>query len=205
MLRQPALSLSQTILRLAAAGSRSSTGRSTSGWSGTGRSTGSGSCTGRSTSGRSGTGRSTAVASWLAATMTNLAATNLGQADLRAAQLGHLEVAAGLRAAGGWRTAAGSGWSTSNRSGTAWSTSSRSCTGRSRSGTGRSTSTAAVAAVMMEEQASVGTVDAGETNQRGGNPCKFHLTSPTHIGAVERERLSGDPSEHSVRRSRSVV
>lgn len=39
------------------------------------------------------------------------------------------------------------------------------------------------------EQASVGAVDAGETNQRGGNPNVLHLTSPNTIGAVERERL----------------
>jgi hypothetical protein len=37
-------------------------------------------------------------------------------------------------------------------------------------------------ATMMTEQAGVGTVDAGETNQRGGNPCKFHLDSPTEAG-----------------------
>jgi hypothetical protein len=36
------------------------------------------------------------------------------------------------------------------------------------------------------EQASVGAVDAGETNQRGGNPNVLHLTSPTQSGP-ERE------------------
>lgn len=39
---------------------------------------------------------------------------------------------------------------------------------------------------MMMEQAGVGAVDAGETNQRGGNPNVLHLTSPEH-SAVERE------------------
>lgn len=46
-----------------------------------------------------------------------------------------------------------------------------------------------VASVTVE-QAGVGTVDAGETNQRGGNPCKFHLRLSYRSGAVEREGLS---------------
>jgi hypothetical protein len=40
---------------------------------------------------------------------------------------------------------------------------------------------------MLVEQAGVGAVDAGETNQRGGNPNVLHLSSPCTIEAVERE------------------
>ena len=195
--------LVQTIVRLAAASSRSGTGRSTSGWSGTGRSTSSGSTSGWGSAGRgnwSSAGRGAAVAAIAAAA---LAAADLWQADLwaaelRAMELGHVE--AGLPAAGGRTAAAWSGWSTagrgssgsaSNRSGAAWSTSGWSRTGRSGSRTRRGAAAARAAATMTMEQAGVGAVDAGETNQRGGNPCELHLTSPNTIGAVERERLSG--------------
>jgi hypothetical protein len=182
-------------LKLAAA-SRSGTGRSASGWSSTGRRTRSRSCTGGSASDWSSAGRSAAIAA-IAATW--LAATNLGAAQLGAAQLGHLEAAA-LRAAGSWSTAARSGWRTAGRgrSSANRSASNRSGAGRSargwsgtRGGWGAARwRRSATAAAMTVEQAGVGAVDAGETNQRGGNPCELHLTSPTHIGAVERERLT---------------
>ena len=81
----------------------------------------------------------------------------------------------------------GTAWGTSGWSCTGWSTSSRSCTARGRSGTRWRWS--ATATSLRMEQASVGAVDAGETNQRGGNPNVLHLTSPNTIGAVERERL----------------
>lgn len=167
-------------LKLAVATSRSGTGRSTSSRGSAGRSASGGSGTGRSTSGWSGTGRSTAGAtSGTAAAVANFAATNLGHA-----QLGQLE--AGLVAAAATRVASRS---TSDRSGTARGTGSGSRTARStggRSRTGRSRSTArwrrSATATSVREQAGVGTVDAGETNQRGGNPNVLHLTSPKTIG-----------------------
>ncbi len=172
-----------------------------SSWSGTGRSTSSWGSAGRSTSGWSGTGRGTAGAtSWLAATW--LAAADLGAADLGAAQLWQLEaarllaatrVAAGVAAAGSWSSTgrstsgnrSGTGRSTSGRSRTARGTRSGSCTGRGWCTARRSSG--ATAAAMTMEQAGVGAVDAGETNQRGGNPNVLHLTSPNTIGAGERE------------------
>ncbi len=168
-----------------------------SGWSGTGWATSSWSGTGRSTSsGWSGTGWSTAGrASWLAALVANLAALDLGQAELR-----HLEAVRLLAAAiatavatrvASWGTGrgwSGTGWRTSDRSCTARSTSSGSSTARSWSGT-RSGSTATAVALVVE-QAGIGTVDAGKTNQRGGHPYKFHLSLSYRSGAVEREGLS---------------
>ena len=158
--------------KLAAAGSWSGTGRSTSGWSGTGRGT-------------------AGATSWLAATW--LAAADLGAAQLWQLEAARLLAATRVAAAGGWSSTGGS--TSGNRSGTGRSTSSRSCTARgtrSRSCTGRGWCTArrssgATAAAMTMEQAGVGAVDAGETNQRGGNPSVLHLTSPNTIGAGERE------------------
>jgi hypothetical protein len=40
---------------------------------------------------------------------------------------------------------------------------------------------------MTGEQAGVGAVDAGETNQRGGNPCKLHLKISYTAKPRERE------------------
>lgn len=161
--------------KLAAASGWRGTGRSTSSWGSAGRSTSSRGSAGRSASGGSGTRRSAAAA---LAAATNLAALDLGQA-----QLGHLEAARLLAAAVAARVAAGRSWSTAargtgSRSGTGRSTSSGSCTARGRS-TARWRSSATA---VLVEQAGVGAVDAGETNQRGGNPCEFHLTSPTQSG-----------------------
>ena len=173
--------------KLPAAGSRGGTARS-----GARRGTRSRGGAGRSTSGGSGTGRRTAVAtSWLAAASLEV--------ELRQAELGQLEGARLLAATRvATRVAAGSG------SGTGRSTGSRSGTGRSTSGGGRtggSTSggsrtargggTAgwrwgATAVATTIEQAGVGAVDAGETNQRGGNPNVLHRNSPTQSGP-ERE------------------
>ena len=167
-----------------------------SGWSGTGWATSSWSGTGRSTRGWSGTGWSTTGrATRVAAVLANLAALDLGQAELR-----HLEavrlLAAAIAAAVATRVASwgtgrgrsGTGWRTSDRSCTARSTSSGSSTARSWSGTRSRGTATAVAAVV--EQAGIGTVDAGKTNQRGGHPYKFHLSLSYRSGAVEREGLS---------------
>lgn len=161
----------------AAASGWSGTGWATSRWSGTGRSTRGWSGTGWST-----TGRATRVAAALAnLAATNLAATNLGQAELR-----HLEAVRLLAAAIATRVAS---WGTGrDRSGTARSTRSGSSTARSWSGTRSGGTATAVAAVV--EQAGIGAVDAGKTNQRGGHPYKFHLRLSYRSGAVEREGLS---------------
>ena len=170
----------------AAASSRSSTGRSASGRSGTGR----------STSSWSGAGRSAAR---VAAALANFAA-----ADLGAVQLWHLEAAGLLAAAVATIVAAGRSWCTAGRSGSR-RTSDGSGTRRSTSGSTRGGSsaawgtrgrsrtrwgwgsagrwrTAASRATVVVEQAGIGAVDAGKTNQRGGNPCEFHLVSPTEAG-----------------------
>ena len=43
---------------------------------------------------------------------------------------------------------------------------------------------------MVVEQAGIGAVDAGKTNQRGGNPCEFHLSLSYLKRAIEREGQS---------------
>ena len=167
-----------------------------SSWSGTGRATRGWSRTGWSTSGWRGTGWSTTGrAARVAAALANLAALDLGQAELR-----HLEAVRLLAAAVAARVAtgvasrsAGHGWSrtawgTSGWSGTSWGTSSGSGTAWCGSRT-RSWGTAA-AVTSVVEQASIGAVDTGETNQRSSNPCKFHLSLSYRSGAVEREGLS---------------
>ena len=155
-----------------------------SGWSGTGWATSSWSGTGwRTSSGWSGTGWGTAGrANWLAAALlaalvANLAALDLGQAELRhleAVRLLAAAIAARVASGGTGRGRSGTGWRTSDRSCTARGTSSGSSTARSWSGT-RSGSTATAVALVVE-QAGIGTVDAGKTNQRGGHPYKFHLS-----------------------------
>gem|GEM_PF-5110011 len=115
-------------------------------------------------------------------------------------------IAASSRSRG---TAAGSGRGGTGRGTSSRGTSRRSGTGRgsgrstaarssSRGSAGRFRSTAArgrsTAVVLLVEQASVSAVQAGETHQRGGNPCELHfqflLSFPC---GTEREVTANSP------------
>ena len=186
-----------------AASSWSGTSWSASSWSGT--SWGASSWSGTSWGGTSWGATATLVAA------TRLAATNFAAANFRATNLGamklwHLEAAGLFAAAVATCVAAGRRWCTAGRH---WCTAGRSAscwggTARCWSGARRWSATTTTLIAVVVEQASVGTVDAGKTNQRGGHPYEFHLSLSFKSGPwnVRDYRV---PSGHIVRWSRHIL